>query len=80
MFAIAMLDVGWIVALAGARVGLAVGGLSCAAAAGIGLVAASRLRKQRRVAAAVAASARAGARPAIPDGAAEVGEIPSIAV
>jgi predicted MFS family arabinose efflux permease len=77
--------IGWIVALAGARVGLAVGGLSCAAAAAIGLIAVARLRKRGRSAGAVAASAIAGFEkpqglPAIPDGVAEAGEIPSIAV
>ncbi|MGO9909571.1 MAG: MFS transporter, partial [Acidimicrobiales bacterium] len=35
--------IGWIVAVASARVGLAVGGLSCFAAAGLGLIAMSKL-------------------------------------
>ena len=38
--------VGWIVAMGGARVGLGVGGLAALAAAGIGLVAVSRLRSR----------------------------------
>jgi len=39
--------VGWIVEVAGARVGLAVGALSCLAAAGLGLLAMRRLRGSR---------------------------------
>jgi len=35
--------IGWIVSLAGARVGLAVGGASCLVAAGIGLIVLARL-------------------------------------
>ena len=35
--------IGWIVAVASARVGLAVGGVSCFVAAGLGLVAMSKL-------------------------------------
>jgi MFS family permease len=39
--------IGWVVAAAGARVGLGVGGLSCLVAAGAGVVAISRLKAKR---------------------------------
>jgi MFS family permease len=45
--------IGWVIAAAGARVGLGVGAFSCLAAAGIGLVAISRIRGKKVVSAPV---------------------------
>jgi hypothetical protein len=39
--------IGWVIAAAGARVGLGVGGLSCLVATGIGVVAISRLKARK---------------------------------
>jgi MFS family permease len=72
--------IGWVVAVAGARVGLGVGGLSCLLAAAIGLLAMRRLGMKRGQA--------GGGLPAIDgrvalsaaEGTADVTEVPGVAV
>jgi MFS family permease len=73
--------IGWIVALASARVGLAVGGLSCLTAAGVGYVAVRKLGMfPDRSEHGRAAERRPVTAIPIPDDAADAGEVPTLAI
>jgi MFS family permease len=71
--------IGWVVAGAGARIGLAVGGIACLAAAAIGLIAVTRLGRGKGGAGGDE-RAVAGAEPPVAVSVAEGSEIPGVAV